>query len=607
MKKKLIFVDLFCGAGGTTTGIHNAIVGNNHVAKVLACINHDEVAIESHYSNHKFTKHFTEDIRLLDLTELRKMVLDARALNEDAKICLWASLECTNFSKAKGGQPRDADSRTLAEHLFRYIRVIDPEYIFIENVEEFMSWGPLDENGKPVSKQNGRDYIRWCNKVQSFGYSFQSRLLNSADYGAYTSRKRLFIVFGKLGLPVQFPSPTHAKKPLTYGMFGQLKKWKPVKDVLDLHEHGNSIFGRKKDLSEKTMARIYAGLIKYIAGGKDAFILKYNSINKTTGKHVPPTIDEPCPTIAAQGRLGICTAEHFIAKYYSGKPEGKVIGVDGPAGAIKTIDGQSLISTEFIAAYYSNGDNTHSVDNPAPTIRTKDGAALITSQFLDKNYSGSANHQPLTKPAGTILTKDKYCLISSQFIEIKHSQGKQDQSIDTPSGSLTTVTKENLITAEQFIIDTQYNNTGQGINSPLNTITANRKYHYLLNPQWALNSGASIDGPCFTIIARMDKMPPYIVTSEEGYAAIEIYETDSEYTRKIKEFMALYGIVDIKMRMLKVNELLKIQGFPEGYILKGTQAEQKKFIGNSVVPVVAQKLIECIAECLYKEEIEKVA
>lgn len=537
MKKKLIFIDLFCGAGGTTTGIHNAFIGNHHIAEVLACVNHDEVAIESHYSNHKQTKHFTEDIRVLDLTEIRLMVEAARKNNPGAKICLWGSLECTNFSRAKGGLPRDADSRTLAEHLFRYIDVLDPDYIFIENVEEFMSWGPLDENGRPVKQTNGRDYIRWCNKIQKYGYSCQSKLLNSADFGAYTSRKRLFIVFGKLGLPVQFPIPTHVKKPLIDGMFGKLKKWMPVKEVLDLEDHGNSIFGRKKDLCEKTLARIYAGLVKYVAGGKEAFMLKYNSVNKESGIHIPPSIDEPCPTIAVQGRLG-------------------------------------LVSSEFIAAYYGKGDNVHSVDSPAPTIRTKDGAALISSQFLDKQFStGNSNHQ----------------------------------SIEVPSGSLMTFDKHRLITAEQFIVDTQFNNIGSDLKAPLGTITANRKYHYLLNPQWAVNSGASIEGPCFTIIARMDKTPPYIVTTDEGFAAIETYESDSEYTQKIKEFMAIYGIVDVKMRMLKVNELLKIQGFPDGYILKGTQADQKKFIGNSVVPIVAQRLIESIADCLINEEMEKVA
>ena len=137
---KLLYIDLFCGAGGTSTGVEHAVVNGEKCAKVIACVNHDANAIASHAANHPDALHFTEDIRTLDLTELVKHTNRSRWMNPGAKVVLWASLECTNFSKAKGGQPRDADSRTLAEHLFRYIEALTPDYIQIENVEEFMCW-----------------------------------------------------------------------------------------------------------------------------------------------------------------------------------------------------------------------------------------------------------------------------------------------------------------------------------------------------------------------------------------------------------------------------------------------------------------------------------
>lgn len=130
----------------------------------------------------------------------------------DAKLILWASLECTNFSKAKGGQPRDADSRTLAEFLFRYQHSLDPDFIQIENVVEFRSWGPLDENGKPVSRDKGIDYEQWRKNMCDYGYWDEWRELNSADFGGYTSRNRLFGCFAKEGLPIVWPTPTHSKK-----------------------------------------------------------------------------------------------------------------------------------------------------------------------------------------------------------------------------------------------------------------------------------------------------------------------------------------------------------------------------------------------------------
>ncbi len=190
--RNLLYIDLFCGAGGTTTGVELARLHGNKCAKVIACVNHDTNAILSHMANHPETLHFTEDIRTLDITPIKEHLKQQKKLNPESLVVLWASLECTNFSKAKGGKPRNADSRTLAEHLFRYIEALNPDYIEIENVEEFMCWGDIDENGKPLSKRKGTSYLRWCNKVNSYGYTFNWKILNSADFGAYTSRKRFF-------------------------------------------------------------------------------------------------------------------------------------------------------------------------------------------------------------------------------------------------------------------------------------------------------------------------------------------------------------------------------------------------------------------------------
>lgn len=548
-----LVVDLFCGAGGTTTGFEMT----NGKVKVIACVNHDPVAIESHWKNHPGVVHFEEDIRTLKLHPLRDVVNMYRRQYPDAHLILWASLECTNFSKAKGGQPRDADSRTLADHLDRYILALQPDYVQIENVVEFMSWGPLDENGKPISKKNGEDFMRWRKRLCSYGYRDEWKELNSADFGAYTSRNRLFGVFAKPELPIAWPSATHAKKVKTGELFAQLQPWKPVKHVLDFSDEGQSIFGRKIPLVEKTLERIYAGLIKYVAGGKDAFLIKYNSMSQS-GKYVAPGIDEPCPVISTQGRIGVVNTS-FIQKHFSGRPEGKVISVEGPTGALTTSANQSLVQAHFMQSYYGNG-TASSIDQPCPTLTTKDRQAIVCPQyFIDKNYTGAHNHQSVEQPAGTITTSDKHA----------------------------------LITADQWAMNTNHDRVGQSIDQPLGVITANRKWHYLMNPQY-FNNGSSVDAPCFTLIAKMDKRPPYLIVTESGHVGIEVLESDSAMTVKIKEFMALYGIVDIKMRMLKVPELLKIQGFPDDYQLAGTQADQKKFIGNSVHPIVPKVWAEAM-------------
>lgn len=416
MNIQFIVIDLFCGAGGTTVGFEEAVskLPGKVVAKVVACVNHDPLAIESHWKNHPDVEHFEEDITKLYgfyqagilmkspwFMRLVRLIDMYRAFYPEALVILWASLECTNFSKAKGGLPRDADSRTLAEHLHPYITAIGPDYIKIENVVEFMAWGPLDDSGRPVSRKNGRDWIRWRQAVCAHGYRDEWRELNAADFGALTSRNRLFGCFARPGVPIVWPEPTHAKNPEKTTIMRPLRKWEPVKKALDFNDEGKSVFNRKKPLSSKTMQRLFMGCVKHIAGGK----------------HAP-------------------------------------------------------------------------------------------------------------------------------------------------------------------------------------TLPASRHHHYIINPSWGNGCATSADQPCPVVIARQDKAPLYLITCKQGPVTVPVYDDDCEWTVRLKEFMVLYDIVDIKMRMLKVQELKVIQGFPPDYILLGNQTDQKKFIGNAVHPKVPRFWIEAMSRRL---------
>ena len=580
---ELFVIDLFCGAGGLSEGVEEARLDGNRCGKVVCCVNHDKNAILSHDANIPDALHFIEDIRTLELSPISTIVERIHQLYPDAMIMLHASLECTNFSKAKGGQPRDADSRTLAEHLFRYIDVIDPDYIQIENVEEFMSWGDMDENGKPISMDKGRLYQKWVRNVKKYGYNFEHRILNAADFGAYTTRKRFFGIFAKKSLPIVFPEPTHCKGG-RQDMFSRLEKWKPVKDVLDFSDEGTTIF-REKPLAEKTLERIYAGLIKFVAGGKDAFLSRYNTVRP---QDTCKSVDEPCGVLTTENRFAKVQVS-FLSKQFSGHPESKNVSVEEPAGAITCKDHHV-----FVSAYYGNGHN-HSVDLPAPTVTTKDRMALIESRFMC-SYNFKDTGKDINQPCPTLLTKDRLSLVSPFFMN-QYSGGGQVSDINSPCPAVTTTPKQNLVTCQPWIMNTAFSNVGSSIEEPSQTITANRKWHYLMNPQFN-SAGGSVDSPCFTLIARMDKMPPYLVATESGQVAIEIYNNDSPMTVKIKEFMALYGIVDIKMRMLRIPELKRIMGFPEDYVLVGTQADQKKFIGNAVEVTQAKKNTEALCKRL---------
>lgn len=530
-KIQLLYIDLFCGAGGTSTGVERATDLEGHkCAKVIACVNHDRNAIASHAANHPDALHFTEDIRTLELSPLVEHLEACRNEYPRAKVVLWASLECTNFSRAKGGLPRDADSRTLAEHLFRYIDALCPDYIQIENVEEFMSWGDLDENGHPISKDAGRLYRRWVDNVRAYGYRYEWQMMNAADFGAYTSRRRFFGMFAKGDLPIVFPEPTHSRD----GRPGT-KKWRAVKDVLDLRDAGQSIFDRKKPLCEKTLMRIRAGLYKFVAGGKSDFIVKWNSFS-SKGKYLPPSTEDPCPTVVTQNRLGLAKVR-FLSKAYSGEPAGKNIGVEGPAGTVTTTDHH-----QFITVYHGRSGAV-SIDYPAPTLTTKDRLSMV---FLDNMYGTG-------KPS----------------------------SIERPNPTLTTNPHQQTVAV-----------------------------HFIENPQFK-SQGASVEGPCPTVIARQDKRPlqlasvllggyhPSFIRETPDGLVYEVYGTDSETMRDIKLFMAQFGVCDITMRMLKVSELLRIMGFGDDYVLVGNVGERKKYIGNAVCPEVPSAWCKAIVSCFH--------
>lgn len=492
----LYLIDLFCGGGGTSTGASLA-----EGVKVIYCVNHDPLAIKSHAANHPDCIHTIEDIRKLDLTELLNLILKIKQSDPNAKFGLWASLECTNHSKAKGGLPRDADSRTLAFDLYRYLKVLPIDIVYIENVREFMIWGPLDNECKPINDSS--EYNRWVEGMKAFGYSFDWKLLNAADYGAYTSRTRYFAQFAKDDVQIVWPEPTHAKNPNKAKLNSdgnKLKKWKAVKEVLDLNSHGESIFKPGRIKSLKTWKRLWDGLLVHYAGCKEE---------------------------------------------------------------------------EFLQAYYGTGRNTHSLNDPCPVVPTKDRFALVkTEHFLYRDFSSTTNSS-IENPAGSVTTVPKLNLVSSVPLLINYNSSTSPvKSIDEPSPTVTAVRTHGVISA--FLMNPQYNSKGSGL-----------------------------DKPCFTLIARMDKMPPYLIQTEEGHFAIEVYETDNEYMVKIKQFMAYFGLSDIKMRMLFIEELLQIQGFPSDYKLFGTQADKKKFIGNAVE--VTQAMVILATSAFINNQLKQIS
>lgn len=357
MKDGLI-IDLFAGGGGASVGIEMALGREVDIA-----INHDPQAIIMHKTNHPNTLHLTEDVFKVDL---KKIVGDRHVA------LMWASPDCTSHSKAKGGQPRSKGLRILPWAVFKHARLIKPDVIIMENVEEIQQWGPLDENGHPIKEKMGESYNQFIDAMKSIGYKVESRELIAANYGAPTTRKRWYAIFRRDGQPIVWPKQTHFEN--------GTPKWLECGDFIDWSDLGKSIFGRKKPLAEATQRRIANGIRKYIIENPNPYIVKdkaalaymiqYHGEQKA-GDSRGQRLDEPIKTIDTSNRYGLVTA--FISKFYK---TGTGQGCDEPLHTITTSPGHFGLISAFLVKYYGVGCG-QTMDYPLATITTKDRFGLV--------------------------------------------------------------------------------------------------------------------------------------------------------------------------------------------------------------------------------------
>jgi DNA (cytosine-5)-methyltransferase 1 len=217
--KRILAADLFCGAGGTSTGLLRAAELLNRRVELTA-VNHWDRAIETHSANHPGANHFCQSLADLD---------PKRAVPGGKLDLLVASPECTHHSVARGGKPVNDQSRASAYCVHRWCAALDVKRVLIENVPEFQSWGPLGTNGKPLASKKGVLFEAFVNTMKAMGYRVEWRVLNAADYGGATTRRRLFIQAAKGKVPIHWPARTHEPAP-TPGLFGEtLTKWRAAR------------------------------------------------------------------------------------------------------------------------------------------------------------------------------------------------------------------------------------------------------------------------------------------------------------------------------------------------------------------------------------------
>jgi len=390
MSSKTIFAaDLFCGAGGTSTGLLKACDDLGYKLNLLA-VNHWDIAIATHSANHPYARHICEN---LDNVNPRK------AVPSGALDILIASPECTHHSNARGGKPCSDQSRASGWHILRWAEALRIDNILIENVKEFQSWGPLGVNGRPLKSRKGETFQAFLNALTSLGYKVDFRVLNAAYYGDPTTRERLFIVARRGRRPIRWPDPTHTPDG-GKTLFGKTKPWRTAREIIDWSIPGQSIFARKKSLSQNTLSRIYAGLRKFSSKELEPFLVMLYGANDAR------SINRPMPTVTAQGgHVGVC--EPFIVQF---NKDSQPVSVKEPLPA-QTTKEHFGVCRPFLVKYYGT-NKASSIEEPVPTLTTKDRFAVCEPFIVGAGGPrGASKARSLKKPLNTVMTESHAALV----------------------------------------------------------------------------------------------------------------------------------------------------------------------------------------------------
>lgn len=556
--REYLNIDLFAGGGGASTAMEEATGECVDIA-----VNHDDAAVSMHIVNHPQTDHYREDIRRVE----PRVATRGRPVGR-----LHASPECTHFTQARGGQPRSKESRSLSWMVIKWVGQTLPLMLTMENVTQILQWGRLiakrcAETGRVVTldmvphpvtgrlvhrvaepgervpvqnqylvpdpKHKGRTWARFLHMLRDLGYQYHYGKLVAADYGAATTRERLFFIARRDGIPLNWPEATHAKKPRA-----EQQPWVPQATHIDwslpcpsifLDEEGGKAAGVRRPLAPKTMERLRKGVKKFVLDHPDPFIVPVDPqaivapfvtehANASSQRNMPA--NEPGRTICSEVKGG-----HFAVV------APVLVGAGGPAYAGKPT----------------------SCEQPAGTILTENHRALGVAYVVQHNggHNKTLGRHPEEPTTALTTTGSQQNIVTASLVTLRNNSVGEDLRDQAPA---ITAGGTHLALMECTL-------------SPENEAGALRVAAFLMGYYGSDNTYDPRD-PAATIVTR-DRLALVTVTIKGNP----------------------YVIVDVGMRMLTPRELYLIQGFPPEYKIDyghdGRRFSNKakvRMCGNSVSP-----------------------
>jgi DNA (cytosine-5)-methyltransferase 1 len=465
MRKKTT-VSLFSGAGGESLGKALAFqeLGIEVQDMLTHAINHWDLAVATHTLNQPHIHVHREDISRVT----------ARTYGLEHIEMLWASPSCIHHSRARGGRPRSDQQRSHAwEVVDRWLRLARVDVLLVENVPEFVDWGPLDEGGLPIKSRRGEDFRAFVEALRVLGYQVEWRVLCAADYGDPTTRRRFFLQAARDGRPIAWPEPTHhdPRKPGGEG----LPPWRAAAECIDWSLPCPSIFTRKKPLAEATMRRIATGVVRYVLGGRPFLVTCNHADNSFRGQGT----DQPFNTIVAANEargVVVPTVAPCIVNFRGTEPSHVSSSGSGADEPLRTVSAggnhAALVAPSLIQTSYGErrGQAPRVLDlgRPLGTVVAGGQKHALVSAFLAKSFGGPAaidKQSPGISPAGplgTVTARDHHTLVQAElgqegtegakkvaaFLLHYYSSGTTSQHPGLPLHTITTIARHGLVTVE---------------------------------------------------------------------------------------------------------------------------------------------------------------
>jgi DNA (cytosine-5)-methyltransferase 1 len=585
MSRKILIADLLCGAGGSSTGAIKALVGLGFAPAdiVLTCVNHWPVAIDTHSRNHPAARHYVQDI-----ATVRPHLL----VPEGYLDLLMASPTCTHHSVARGGKPTSDQQRSDPWHIITWLTELRVKRLIIENVWEFIGWGPVDpRSGRPIASRKGEYFHAWIETLKRLGFEPEWRKLNAADYGDATTRSRFILMARSDGRKVRWPMPTHRKREAIAGdLFAGAQPWRPAREIIDWSIKGRSIFDRPKPLAPKTLARIHAGAVKF--GWPEPFLVVLRNHMAAQG------LDAPLPTIAAGGQ-------------HIGLAEPVIVNMKGQSTAssaleplpTQTAHAPHLYCAEPLVLSQHNSGAARSAREPLPTITTGGAATevhpgcarLLVQPFVLSQASGGAPRS-VADPIPTATTGGNgaaHALISPYY---GSGSGETCVSAQEPLPTCTAKARFGMV------VPVTQSGGGPGprdVAEPIPTLTTAKGGEFAIVMPVTHHDGSDR-------VRDAGEPLPTVTGANRGelaFIAAQFGEREGQAPRvhdiaepapticatgrvNLVEPVAVEGRqFDILFRMLEPHELAAAMGFNSEeatYEFAGTKTEQIKQIGNAV-------------------------